>query len=213
MPYAWLSEEKALIFRITHINNVRWIVDNGLHCRNGKQDPSFETIGHPDIIDRRDSQPVPVGPGGTLSDYIPFYFTPFSPMAYNIKTGMGVTAVPPKDIVFLVASLRRLAKEPDVQFVYTDRHAVLEWAAFHKSLDHLDCIDWPRLRDRDFKRDDKEPEKMERYQAEALVHRHLSMELLQGIACWGPNEQARVETLAKEAGVDVRVVHRTPFYF
>ena len=213
MPYAWLSAQKALVFRITHIDNVRWTIDNGLHCRNGKRDTSFVTIGEPGIIDRRNGRRVPVGPGGTLSDYIPFYFTPFSPMAYNIKTGVGVTAVASRDIVVFVASLRRLAEEPEVQFLYTDRHAVLEWAAFHESLDDLDCLDWPRLRNRDFKRDNNEPEKMERYQAEALVYRRLPLNLLQGIACWGPKEAGRIEALAEEAGVNVRVVQDSRVYF
>ena len=123
MPYAWLSAEKALIFRITHIDNVRWILHNGLHCRNGEQDPSFVTIGEPEIIERRNGRSVPVEPSGTLSDYIPFYFTPFSPMAYKIKTGLGVTAVPSSDLVVLVASLRELADKHDARFLFTDRHA------------------------------------------------------------------------------------------
>ena len=159
MPYAWLSAEKAFIFRITHIDNVRWIIHNGLHCRNGKRDPSFVMIGQPGIIEHRNGRRVPVEPGGMLSDYIPFYFTPFSPMAYNIKTGVGVTAVESRDIVILVASLRRLTKHPEVRFLYTDRHAVLRLAAFRESLDDLDCIDWPRLQNRDFKRDNNDPEK------------------------------------------------------
>lgn len=121
MQYTWISPERALVFRITHIDNIRWIVQNGLHCRNGRRDRAFVTIGNPDIIARRDHRLVPVEPGGSLSDYIPFYFTPFSPMAFNIKTGHGVAAVPPRDIVILVASLRRLAGEPEVRFVYTDR--------------------------------------------------------------------------------------------
>ena len=213
MPYAWLSAEKALIFRITHIDNVRWIVNNGLHCRNGERDPSFMTIGQPEIIERRNSRRVPVGPGGMLSDYIPFYFTPFSPMAYNIKTGFGVAAVESRDIVILVASLHRLTQHPEVRFLYTDRHAVLRLAAFHESLDDLDCIDWPRLRNRDFKRDNNDPAKMERYQAEALVHRHLPVDLLEVIACQGPEETARVQALAEDAGADVRVSQHRQLYF
>ena len=213
MPYKWLSAEKALIFRITHIDNVRWILDNGLHCRNGERDPSFVTIGDPEIINRRNGWHVPVEPGGTLSDYIPFYFTPFSPMAYKIRTGFGVKAVPSSDIVVLVASIRQLAQEPDVQFLFTDRHAVLAWARFHRSLDHLDCLDWPRLRDRDFKRDDNEPDKVERYQAEALVYRHLPLNLLRGILCRGAKEAERVTAMAEKAGANVHVMQDSRVYF
>ena len=49
-----LNPEKALIFRITHIDNVPWLLDHGLHCRNGGlTDPSFRSIGNPELIDKR----------------------------------------------------------------------------------------------------------------------------------------------------------------
>ncbi len=64
-------------------------------------------------------------PGGTLSDYIPFYFTPFSMMMYNIKTGYGsVRQFPNSEIVIMVSSLRGLA-EGGVSAVFSDRHAYL----------------------------------------------------------------------------------------
>jgi len=64
-----LNPEKALIFRIIHAQNVPWVMDHGLHCRNSEiQDPDFRTIGNPDLIDKRDQRIVPVPPGGTLSD-------------------------------------------------------------------------------------------------------------------------------------------------
>ncbi|WP_371329131.1 DarT ssDNA thymidine ADP-ribosyltransferase family protein [Collimonas sp. OK607] len=37
-------------------------------------------------------------------------------------------------------------------------------------------IDWPLLQRRDFKRDADDPRKMERYQAEALLYRHLPIQ-------------------------------------
>ena len=81
-----LSPEKALIVRITRIANVPWILANGLHCRSSAaQDPDLEEIGNPDLIEKRTRRIVPVPPGGTLSDYVPFYFTPYLPMLYNIK--------------------------------------------------------------------------------------------------------------------------------
>jgi hypothetical protein len=79
LPLAELTAENALIFRITHKDNLPWILDNGLHCRNSKkQDPSFVNIGLTEMIDKRRSWHVLCKPGGTLSDYVPFYFTPRS---------------------------------------------------------------------------------------------------------------------------------------
>jgi hypothetical protein len=97
-----LTPGKALIFRITHRDNVPWILDNGMHAPNGAGvDPSFRNIGNVDLIDKRSRRVVEVPPGGTLSDYVPFYFTPHSIMLLNIMTGYNVKKVPGEDIVIL----------------------------------------------------------------------------------------------------------------
>lgn len=90
MLYKKLNPERVLIFRIVHIDNVPWILDNGMHCRTSEiQAPDYRVIGNKDLILIRGSRAVPIQPGGTLADYVPFYFTPFSPMLYNINTGFG----------------------------------------------------------------------------------------------------------------------------
>jgi hypothetical protein len=76
-----LNPGKALIFRIVHCDNLPWILDHGLHASNGSTfDPNYRNIGNAQLIDRRSRRAVPVDPWGTLNDYIPFYFTPFSIM-------------------------------------------------------------------------------------------------------------------------------------
>jgi hypothetical protein len=76
-----LNPERAFIFRITHITNIPWILENGLCCQNSAtQDPRFIGIGNSDLIRKRTDRVVPIEPRGNLCDYIPFYFTPFSPI-------------------------------------------------------------------------------------------------------------------------------------
>lgn len=48
------------------------------------------------------------------------------------------------------------------------RDAYLAWADFYTDLAHLDQIDWRVLQYRDFRRDDNDLGKTDRYQAEAL---------------------------------------------
>lgn len=46
-----LTPEKALIFRITHKDNVPWILDHGLHCHSSAVcDSQFVSIGSREII-------------------------------------------------------------------------------------------------------------------------------------------------------------------
>jgi hypothetical protein len=76
-----LGPESAYIFRITHVENVAWMLHHGMHCRSsGRFDPSFVSIGSAELIHKRNTRVVPVPPGGTLSDYVLFYFTPWSIM-------------------------------------------------------------------------------------------------------------------------------------
>lgn len=209
-----LNSDKALIFRITHIANVSWILRNGLHCKNAElADPNFVQIGNPELISRRATRDVPVPPGGSLSNYIPFYFTPFSMMMYNIVTGYGgIRQFPNRDIVMLVSSLRAL-KEAGIQAVFTDRHAYLKMARFFNSLDNLSEIDWEILQQRDFQRDPDDPEKTDRYQAEALIHGHLPVERLVSIVCHGENEKRMLNRQREELGVPLRVVAQPSWYF
>jgi hypothetical protein len=182
-------------------------------CRNASvQDPNYRTIGNPELIDKRQRRSVPIPPGGTLSDYIPFYFTPYTPMMLNIKTGRGVTKVPNEDVVIFVSSLRRL-RETGRSFLFTDRHAYLVNAEFYDDMDDLDKIDWAILQNRDFKRDQDDPGKLERYQAEALVHDHLPVESFLGIACYTEQVKNSLNLMVSDGGMQLQVVKQTGWYF
>jgi ssDNA thymidine ADP-ribosyltransferase, DarT len=209
-----LNPEKALIFRITHRDNVPWILENGLHAKNGAlSDPNFRPIGNRDLIQKRTDHPVPTGPCGTLSDYIPFYFTPFSIMLFNIKTGYnGVPKVPNEEIVILVSSLRRVS-ELRIPFVFTDLHAYLRLTEHFTNLGELSRIDWGLLQSRDFKRDNNDLGKTDRYQAEALIWRHLPVSAILGIVC---NTEAVRDSLKERAvqfGLELDVVKTPSWYF
>ena len=209
-----LNPEKALIFRITHRDNVPWILDNGLHCRNSESfDPDFVNIGSLELIDKRQNRVIEVPPGGTLSDYVPFYFTPFSPMLFNINTGFGgITNRPNREIVILVASLHALAADGRA-FVFSDRHAYLQTARFSADLADLDRIDWPKLQARDFKKDVNDLERFELYQAEALVHRHMPVNSLKGIVCHYKAVKDDLDKSLDKADPQLKVVVKPSWYF
>jgi len=134
-------------------------------------------------------------------------------MMYNIKTGYGgIQQFPNSEIVIMASSLRGLA-DKGITAVFSDRHAYLHTAQFFQSLDDLDKIDWELLRRRDFKRDVDDPEKTDRYQAEALVHRHLPVEHLAGIVCHDENERRTLEAQREEVGVGLKIVARSGWYF
>jgi hypothetical protein len=211
-----LTPELARIFRITHVANVPWILENGLHCGSSAvRDPAFVQIGNPDLINKRRTRIVPVEPKGTLNDYVPFYFTPFSPMLYNIATGYsGVQRQRMKDIAILVSNLPLLS-ENGVQYVFTDQHAYMATTRFSGDPSNLPgYIDWKILQAQDFRRNDtSDLGKTNRYQAELLAFQHVPVQALAGIVCHGAAEETALTELVQNVGVHLSVTARPTWFF
>jgi hypothetical protein len=208
-----LTAENAYIFRITHKDNLPWILDNGIHCRKSAlRDSNFVNIGIPDLIEKRHLRKVPEPPGGTLSNYIPFYFTPLSMMAYNIYTGRNVRQRGNDEIVILVTSLLELQKS-GFSILFTDRHASLVDAKFSSDLKQLDRIDWKILQNRDFSRNNDDIDKTSRYQAEALVHDQMPINKLLHVACYDDSQRLLVENLVKQRSLALKIITNKGWYF
>jgi ssDNA thymidine ADP-ribosyltransferase, DarT len=206
-----VNRRAARIFRITHADNVPWILDHGLHCSSSAhRDPHFVDIGNPDVIGRRQGCRLAVGPGGTLADYVPFYFTPWTPMLHNIKTGrQGVTCRPMSELVILIGSVRRL-EALRLPYVISDRHALLAYTRFFPDASGLDHIDWPLLQSRDFRRQDRE--RFERYQAEVLVHRHVPLDALLCIAVHDDQRRSDLQDQLQKRGLQLKLVTRRSLF-
>ena len=196
-----------------HKDNIDWILDNGLHCGNSKiKSPNWVSIGNAELIDKRASHLVSVGSGGMLNDYVPFYFTPFSPMMMNILNGRGgVKRRDRSEIVILVSDLYAISKLK-LQFVFTNSHAYYKWAEFHTDLTDLNKIDWKIIQARDFRRAPDDPAKIERYQAEALIYQHCPVEALAGMVCYNDTVKVEMENIIKKRNLDLKVYSRQGWY-
>lgn len=196
------------------LSNIPWILDNGMHCRNSaEQDPNFVNIGSPELIQKRASRKVPISPYGTLSDYVQFYFTPFPIMMFNIHTGFrNIARRENKEIVMFVSSIHRL-RELELRFAFTNQHAYAVDTEFYARVEDLDRIDWGLLQSRDFKTDDVDPGKQLRYQAEALVHRHVPLEALVGIGCHNADVRIQLELELERRQTKMSVKTTPNWYF
>jgi hypothetical protein len=94
-------------------------------------------------------------------------------MFLNVETGFNaVRQRALEDIVIFVSSSKK-SHAAGVPFLFADRHAYLATAQFPNDHAIFGWIDWDLLRRRDFRRDPEHQAKVERYLAEALIHRHL----------------------------------------
>jgi hypothetical protein len=133
-------------------------------------------------------------------------------MLYNIKTGYNVPHVPNGKIMILVSSLPRLV-ELNIDFIFTDRHAYLSTAQFFNSMDDLGEIAWSILQAGDFRNDPENPEKKEKYQAEALVHGCLPVEALHGIVCHDAVAEEELQRELQRRNVVLKVTKLPKWYF
>jgi hypothetical protein len=71
---------KTEVFHITHVENLARILGEGQMTAKNLQNPRGHlSIASEEVQDRRAKIRVPVAPGGSLHDYVPFYFAPRSP--------------------------------------------------------------------------------------------------------------------------------------
>lgn len=69
------------------------------------------------------------------------------------------------------------------------------------------------LQRRDFKRDPENPEKLERYEAEALVHKYMPLAALLDIICYNDSVLASLRASLPKNGPTVQIVAAPKWYF
>jgi hypothetical protein len=85
-----------------------------------------------------------------------------------------------------------------VPFVITDGHACATLTKYSNQLDHLKRIDWKILQNSDFSRDNDDPDKTNRYMAEALVHKLLPIDALLYVACCDEKQKTWTNDLVSQ---------------
>ena len=137
----------TFIYHITHVKNLpRVIAEGGLHCDRHAQEVKTVNIGHMHIKERRLNRPVPVGPGGTVGDYVPFYFAPRSPMLYAISRGAVEGYAEGQNPVIYLRSTVEAVAEAGLGWVFTEGHADMLFTDFFDDLSDLEKVDWALMR-------------------------------------------------------------------
>lgn len=191
-----IIDERVLVFRITHIDNIELIVRHGLCSKNYFEYSNYKNIGAYNLIDQRSKIKIPCIPKGTVDDYVSFYFTPCSPMLHNILRGKDVEKVPSNELVFFVSSLVTLAKNK-AKFVFSDRHVstIHNELLFSNDLEDIGFIDWDTIESRtDCMKGPYTFEQNEILsQAEALVFETVPAEAILKIVVYNEGARKRVQ--------------------
>jgi len=206
------------VFHMTRIERLPSVIEHGLLPDNmcKRRQITGVEIGYDHIKQRRALRPVTCGVGGTLADYVPFYFAPRSPMLYAITRGLvSAEAACTEQIVYLVSSTQTL-REAGLTVVASNRHAELGYAEMTDhdgDLDDNDFIDWPLMTATYWNNTPDDPDRKERRQAECLVHPHVPWQVIEGLATKTERARAQVELILGTAGQPTPVVVSAEWYF
>lgn len=176
--------DRIPLYRIVHWQNVAHILQHGLCCAGHPEaNPNFINIGHKQLIADRHEYPITKLPdAGSLGEYIPFYFGPFSPMLLMIKNGTPpVQQRPQEDIVYLISSVSTI-KAAGLAYCFTDRQAKRKLAEFYQNDEDFDKIDWDVVGQKQWNNVADYQDRMERKQAEFLVRDHVPVACITWLA-------------------------------
>jgi hypothetical protein len=196
------------IYRMVHIDNVEYVLKNGMCIRAHElADPAYINIGDTQLIAQREDFSVRINPpGGTLSDYVPFYFAGHSPMLYNIKTGWrGIRQRPQTEIVFLVSSIGRIIQRCSL-WCYTDGHAKHTISRFYNNVNDLSRLDWDTIRLQYWNNTLDDMDRQRRKSAEFLVKDFVPEECIKEIYVFNEDCRVRVQMIVTQLNVDISVV-------
>jgi hypothetical protein len=207
------------IYRITHIDNVPHILQNGITHRNSpNHNPSFVAIGDISLITLRDNKQITVDNGDFLNfdaptiklgNFIPFYFGVKMPMLYVIQNGGNFVtkSTPASKIIYLICSISQLIKS-EGNYYFSDGHATDNLTTFYdktRVYDLQKIIDWHAVRESYWGGQDNLNLKRKK-QAEFLVSEDILPNLILGFGCY--DETAKNELI--DLGVEVEKIKVIP---
>jgi hypothetical protein len=136
------------LFHITAIANLPAILGARALVSKNTGDTvgiAYQNIAHSGAQGARAAKRMPDPPGGTVHDYVPFYFAPRSPMLMAINGGR-VTGCDLRqdDIVHFETTVERVTQDGR-PFVFFDRNATLAISKPFIDLQQLTVVDWGLL--------------------------------------------------------------------
>lgn len=166
--------ENTPIYRIIHIDNLpAYLSRLRIHAPNHMPNDglAWRSIEDKSVQGNRYTRALAIGPGGTILDYVPFYFGPLSPMLLRLATHWEVDYDgPQEDIIYLVSTVQEMI-EGEHDFVFSDGHGLAGFSSWYVDTKDLCELDWPTIYAKIWKDTSADNDRKRRKQAEFLVHR------------------------------------------
>jgi ssDNA thymidine ADP-ribosyltransferase, DarT len=206
-----------LITHFTHVENVPGILADG--CLRCDSAVDRDVAIHVEAADlgikaSRRAISVPLAPFGYVSDYVPFYFAPRSPMMFKLHKGSVRNYQEGQDpLIYLVSTVEAVVAS-NLRWLFSDGNCAHAFSQLFNDISRLDtAIDWDVMRARMWANTAEDPDRMRRRMAEFLVYERFPVRLLTGVVVRTPEMRDQVERQVTAHGVRLRVTVRSGWYF
>lgn len=208
------------VLHFTHIDNLPNIVsDERLLCDAAAGSGRLRAeVGDPQIKASRRGRSIPVGRGGYVCDYVPFYFAPRSPMMYRIACDHR-DSVPgrypdgDRPLAYLAVRVGAVV-DAALDWVGTDGNAATATTEFTTDLDRLDAmVDWPLMTATRWNNVPDDPDRQRRRMAELLIYGQVPLSVVHQIGTYSEEYARNVRGLLGNHPLTERVVVREQWYY
>jgi len=206
--------------RLIHINNLHiYLRRQVMHSPNTQPNDGlvWNTNHNASIQSVRHIQQIPCGPGGTVHDYVPFYFGYLSPMLLNLHTGrVDGYKGDQTSFIYLVCHAQDIFRQ-NLPFAFSDGHGIAQWTDWFDRPGDLVQVDWNMVKEKwwSAKKDPQDPDRQRRKQAEFLVHSACPWALVREIVVINTTMQTAVQAALAKHNCPHRppVVVRPSWYY
>lgn len=193
-----MSIPKILLYRLTHINNLSLLLARGgLYSPNNTPNDkdNYKIIHDESVQASRKITTISCGPGGSVHDYVPFYFGTHSPMLLQLKTGKvnGYTEGQ-APLIYLITTVQTIVNSGS-QYVFSDGHGLAKFTEWYEDLGGLDKIDWNLVKEKYWADTEEDGDRQRRKQAEFLIYSFCDWSLIKGIAVINETMRQNVEAV------------------
>lgn len=234
---------KRFLFRMTYYRNLeRYLADNALYANNSPQVQMGYRISFDDIVARRGAAIFTTPCGSNVNDFVPFYFSPITKMAYSIHTGnvdlkdpngksLGTATM--NDVAFIVVDpdslfdsdrdywFTEIACNSAILPTYENNRARLthhiEWSLFDDAPYVAQIPEIGYLGVCRWQHDRDEPmahqQRSKKRMAEFLIRDHLRMDEVSCIVLKSDQHEAEVRSWVDAAQADIPVLVKPRCYF
>jgi hypothetical protein len=211
---------KRFLYHFTHIDNIAAIFGSGyLSCDAVSRRGLTRTeVGDPEIKESRRRRPIPVGPGGQVGDYVPFYFAPRSPMMYRIACDHrdaigGRYRGGDQPLVYLLTTTQAVI-DAELAWAATDGNAANATTEFTSDPATLEgIVDWQLMKAERWSNTQDDPDRQRRRMAEFLIHDRVPTALLQWLAVYSEGHVSQLREQLDDQRLVDRIIVRPHWYY